>query len=148
MNRSKDIGTRGETAVVRAAEARGLVAARQALAGAADVGDVHLSHGQVVIEVKAGKQADSASLGLIADWWRETETEAARVAACDLAVLVVKRRGCGVARVGDWRAFVRVDEYVWTVRGINVDSARVVELPFGQLLNDLVPDDGNALVIV
>ena len=92
-NRSKDIGTKGETAVVNAATAAGIQAERRALKGSGDEGDVWLRHGRVVIEVKAGKTAAEASRNQIVAWWLEAEREAARVTQCDMAVLVVKAKG-------------------------------------------------------
>ena len=137
MNRPRDIGTAVESAVTRAFEAAGIPARRVALAGAQDVGDVHAGEplGRVVVECKGGQAAHTASLNLLAAWWEETEAEAARVGVCDLAVLVVKRKGCG--RAGDWRAFVRVDELLWITRALEVNYPRVVELPLGSLLTDL-----------
>ncbi len=134
-NRSKEIGTAVESAVVKEAQAHGFHAQRTALAGALDVGDVHVDHGRIVIECKGGKTATGASYNLLAAWWLETEVEASRVPECDLAVLVVKRAGSGQAR--DWRAFVRVDEYLWWTKSIEVDAPRVVEMALGCLLIDL-----------
>jgi len=134
-NRPKSIGTAVETAVVREVLARGWPAQRTALAGAGDLGDVHAAHGAMVIECKGGKAAESASWRQLADWWAETEREATRVVACDLAVLVVKRKGSGQAK--DWRAFVRVDELVWATHNVEINSPRVVEMPFGGLLSEL-----------
>ena len=134
-NRPKSIGTAVETAVVREVLARGWPAQRTALAGAGDLGDVHAAHGAMVIECKGGKAAESASWRQLADWWAETEREATRVVTCDLAVLVVKRKGSGQAK--DWRAFVRVDELVWATHNVEINSPRVVEMPFGGLLSEL-----------
>jgi hypothetical protein len=55
-NRSKNIGTAAETAVVKAARAYGFPGAeRRALHGSTDLGDILLCPG-VIVEVKAGKQ--------------------------------------------------------------------------------------------
>lgn len=138
-SRSKAKGTAAESAVVKAAQAAGFTAQRCALAGGRDVGDVHVQHGQIVIEVKAGKAAESASIALCQAWWAETAAEADRVPQCDLAVLVVKRRGVGNPR--GWRAFVRMGE-LCNMWGIGAElSAQAydltVELPFGRLLDVL-----------
>lgn len=96
MSRSKDIGTRGETAVVKAARAYGFGnAERRALAGSADLGDVLLCPG-VVVEVKAGQQTANPSDAQVAAWMAEAETERQNANA-NLALLVLKRHGKGDA---------------------------------------------------
>lgn len=140
-SKSKALGTAAETAVVNAALAVHLVARRTPLAAGSDVGDVHISYGRAVVQVKAGKAAETASTALCAAWWAETEAQADRVPECDLAVLVVKRRGVGQAR--GWRAFVRLDELAAELATQAVYSDEldcpplVVELPFGMLLDSL-----------
>lgn len=100
MNRPKRIGTAAETAVVRESLAAGVHAQRPALAGSLDVGDVHLDHGVVVVEVKAGQQTLKPTWARIRAWLDEAETEAARVSADALPILVTKRHGSGSA--ADW----------------------------------------------
>ncbi len=135
MSKSKDIGTRVETAVVKAAHAVGLHAARPALAGINDVGDVHINRGQIVVECKGGKMAASASLQQIRKWVAETEMEASRVMECDAAVLVVKRGGTTDPR--QWRAFTTISEYLWVTVGRDLSCPRLVEMPLGDLLDDI-----------
>lgn len=135
MSRSKAIGTAVESATVKEFLAHGIHATRPALRGAGDVGDVHVAYGRAVIECKGGEAAHSASWNLLAAWWQETEAEAARVTECDLAVLVVKRKGSGKAQ--DWRAFLRIDEYLWVTKALELDAPRVVEMPLGGLIADL-----------
>ncbi len=135
-NPSKAKGTFVESATVKEFLSHGIHAQRTALAGSQDVGDIHVRHGQMVIECKGGEAAHSASWNLLAAWWLETEAEAARVPECDLAVLVVKRRGSGKSR--DWRAFVRIDEYLYATKAMEVYAPRVVEMPLGGLIADLV----------
>ena len=135
MSRSKAIGTAVESAVVKEFIANGIHATRPALRGAGDVGDVHVAYGRAVIECKGGEAAHSASWNLLAAWWQETESEAFRVGECDIAVLVVKRKGSGKAR--DWRAFVRVDEFLYATKAMEVYAPRVVEMPLGGLIADL-----------
>lgn len=106
MNRSKQIGTAAETAVVKAAQARGIPARRVALAGNLDQGDVHLWGGDLVIEVKAGAQTKAPSLGQLEAWHDEAELEAGRVSRSSLPVLVCKRWGTGDA--GRWPARVNL----------------------------------------
>ncbi len=123
VNPSKNKGTAAETAVLRAfrtilsvPESR---SRRMTLAGRYDLGDVHVEfpNGALyAVEVKAGKQADDASLGDIAAWQLEAETEA--VNAGGYPLLVVKRRGVGPERAALWRAFIQLespaaDRNVW-----------------------------------
>ena len=102
-NPSKKKGTEAESAVVRFCREVGWPdAERLALAGSQDKGDVRLSR-HVILEVKAGRQAQTASLTQIDAWLAETERE--RVAAgAQVGVLVVQRRGLGLLRVGLWDA--------------------------------------------
>src|SRR5690606_5416001 len=88
-NRPKQIGTKAETAVTRAAQTRGFPhAERRALRGRNDVGDVLLCPG-VVVEVKGGDMARRASDALVAKWLLETERERINAGA-EHAFLVVQ----------------------------------------------------------
>ena len=112
MNRSKNIGTAAESAVVRVARASGFPQAeRRALAGSADVGDVLLTAG-LVAEVKAGEAAKTASLGQIDQWLAETERER-RNAGADVALLVVQRRGIGTARAELWDCHMTLQDVMF-----------------------------------
>lgn len=105
MNPSKAKGTKAETAVVRYAQANGFPdAERLALHGANDIGDIRLAPG-VILEVKAGKAAQTASLGQIEKWLLETRVEAANALA-DHWALIVQRQGFGVERVEWWEAWL------------------------------------------
>jgi hypothetical protein len=109
MNRPRAIGTSAETATVRYLVAHGFPhAERRSLKGALDQGDITGCPG-LVIEVKGGEAARSASDGLIADWMAETEAERANARA-DLGVLVVQRRGVGAGNAGRWWAHVTSDQ--------------------------------------
>jgi hypothetical protein len=100
-NPSKDKGTRAETAVLRYAQANGYPDAyRPALAGA-DLGDVHLVPGRLIAQVKAGKQAQAASLRDIDRWLADTDTQR-REASATIGILIVQRRGLGLTRVELW----------------------------------------------
>lgn len=104
-NKSKAIGTRGETAVVRALRELGFPGAeRRALAGAHDLGDINVSPG-VIAEVKWGKHAREASLADIAWWWRETERERGHAGAA-VGLLIVQRKGYGDARADKSRCIL------------------------------------------
>lgn len=108
MTRPKDIGTAAETAVVRYLRANGFPGAeRRALAGTNDLGDIIGVPGWA-IEVKGGKAAEVASPGQVDDWMDETETERVNAGA-SYGLLVVKRRGVGVLRAGEWWAYLPVD---------------------------------------
>ena len=112
MTRSKDIGTRAETAVVNLAKEIGFeFATRIALSGANDRGDVMLTrHPSTIIEVKAGKAAQSASLNQIKKWLKETERER-RNASATHAFLVVQRQGFGVGRVENWELWTNDNDH-------------------------------------
>lgn len=105
MNRSKNIGTSGETGVVRFARENGfLFADRLTMKGQHDEGDVLLCPG-LVVEVKAGASAHRAAPEMVVSWLVQTETERQNGGA-DLAFLVVARRGYSPARAGHWRAII------------------------------------------
>jgi hypothetical protein len=108
MNKSKAIGTRGETAVVKVFRANGFSGAeRRALGGAGigqDLGDILICPG-VICEVKWGKQARQASLADIAWMWRQTDRERHNAGAA-LGLLVVQRNGYGDARADKSRCFL------------------------------------------
>lgn len=103
MNRSKQVGTAGESAVVAVLRASGFPQAeRRALAGAFDLGDVTGTPG-LVWEVKAGAAAANASDGQVRAWLRECEVERQNADA-HFGLLVMKRAGIGVARADEWWA--------------------------------------------
>jgi len=108
MTRSKQIGTAAETAVVRYLESNGWSARRVVLHGAKDQGDIHVDTAglcTVAVEVKAGRAAETASLEQVKLWWGETEREAVNAGPTARPLLVTKRAGRGVTRVGDWWAW-------------------------------------------
>jgi hypothetical protein len=104
-NRSKQIGTRGESGVVKALHAHGFPGAeRRALAGSSDRGDILICPG-LIAEVKAGAHARNASLADIVFWWRETERERHNAGAA-FGLLVVQRNGYSADRAEKWRCFL------------------------------------------
>lgn len=118
MNKPKAIGTAAESAVVKYLHSIGyttLTAMRKTLSGASDVGDVwcHHAHGTLIIEVKGGESAKSASHGQIVAWLAEAAREAdnARLDTVVLPVLVTQTRGVGLPRAGEWRAWVRASDF-------------------------------------
>ena len=145
-NPSKRKGTAAESAVRTAAEAAGLPAVRVALAGSGDQGDVWVfpegNGAKVCIEVKAGEQAANPSWGQIDRWFREAEAEAARTPNCDMAVLVIRRRGSGMA--GDWHAWFRMSDLNWWLAPADArplinayTTTQRVMCPLGDLLHQL-----------
>lgn len=123
MSRSKDIGTRAETAVVRYLQANGFEhAERRALTGARDLGDVTGTPG-IVWEVKARKALISDRE--IAEWMDETETERVNADA-EIGVLVVRRAGVGEGNAGRWWAYLSAG----TLARLATEGGFV---PYGQL---------------
>ncbi|MDN3356041.1 hypothetical protein [Actinomadura sp. DC4] len=107
MSKSKDIGTRAETAVVRFLRAHGFPQAeRRALAGVHDLGDIIGTVG-ICWEVKARNRP--VTDGQINAWLAETETERINSGA-DIGVLVVRRPGVGEANAGRWWTAMRLDQ--------------------------------------
>jgi hypothetical protein len=137
MNRSKNIGTAAETAVVNHCKSSGFPGARRvALAGALDRGDVSLTD-HVILEVKAGVQAHAPTPLVIEHWMAETEAE--RVNACaSHAFLVTKSKGHGAASVDKWHAYVTLSALDRIAVGRSSSwwgvSNVVVRLSFGALL--------------
>lgn len=77
-NTSKQKGTRAETNVVRFLAAHGIDAHRKALTGSKDCGDVEVHAkglGQVVLEVKTGKQTANPTRSQIDKWMDQARVE-------------------------------------------------------------------------
>ena len=131
--RSKDIGTRAETAVVKLCHEIGYRhAERLALAGADDRGDIRLLRDPLVIlEVKAGKAAQNASWPQIQAWLRETQIERNNAWRADPekldkdfhGFLITQRKGYGTGRVADW--------CIWTIDDDSLFSDDDPQLPPG-----------------
>lgn len=103
VNRPKSIGTAAETAVVRAARTRGFPGAdRLTLTGANDRGDVGLCPG-VILEVKGGQAAKTASDAQITAWLVETERERVNAKA-HVGILVTQRPAVGAPNAHRWWA--------------------------------------------
>ena len=139
MNRPKRIGTASESAVRDYLLSRGITAIRPAQAGTQDRGDVHAAptpNGyRLVLEVKAGAQAHNPPMPQVEAWQGEAELEAARVPDCDMAILVLKRKGS--AKVWDWPAFTKVGdiEYIVANRAGGPLYDTWVCLPLGRLID-------------
>ena len=111
-NPSKNKGTAAETAVVKYAWLKGFSdAERIALAGANDQGDVVLMRDpKIIFEVKAGKSAQTASLGQIGKWLDDTRRERDNAGAKH-GFLIVQRQGFGNSRVANWECWTLADDH-------------------------------------
>ncbi len=116
-NKSGDIGTRTETAIVRYARANGFAGAdemtraqRLRLNGARDQGDIGLCPG-VMVGSKGGHAAEQASDALIATWLGDVEAQR-RVRGAAVAFLVTKRKGKGYGNAGAWWAHMPGNVFV------------------------------------
>ena len=134
MTRSKDLGTMAETAVVKYARLNGYPnAERRALRGNKDVGDILLAPG-LIVEVKGGKTAENASDNQVIKWLKEVDVEKAHADAefptatyGVTGLLVVKRKGVGYARAGEW----------WSVEWVSCEAGKI---PTWQRLKDTLLD--------
>jgi len=114
-NRPKQIGTAGETAVVRAARTRGFPNAdRLTLTGSLDRGDIGLAPG-VIVEVKSGEAARRASDQKIAKWLLETERERVNAGA-DIGLLVTARPGIGLPNAHRWHTHMWFSTFLQLVK--------------------------------
>lgn len=105
VNKSGNIGTHGETQIVRYVRRNGFPNAdRLRQQGNKDIGDIGLCPG-VIVESKWGNAAKNASPGQIDAWLVETEVERVHRGAA-VGVLVAQRRGCGTARMAQQRAIL------------------------------------------
>jgi hypothetical protein len=123
-NKPKQIGTAGETGVVRACQTRGFPhAERRALHGNQDLGDVLLCPG-IILEVKSGKAAQAASDAQIAAWMDETETERENAQAA-YGFLITARPGFSPMRAQHWWAHTDFKALV----GLLMSDEGVPEVP-------------------
>lgn len=115
VNRSRNIGTTAETAVVRYLQQNGFpFAERRSLRGAKDAGDISGTIG-VCWEIKGGSTAKYAGDALVEEWLVQTETERGNADA-DFGVLVMQRAGYGPERCGNWWAITRFGSIVPSTR--------------------------------
>ena len=115
MNKPKAIGTRGESAVVKACRTRGFPGAeRVALHGSYDQGDVRLTTGLtagILLEIKSGQAARTASDNQIIAWLEETEVERVNAGAA-YGFLVTARAGVGPANAHKWWTHIPVGTFL------------------------------------
>lgn len=138
MSKSKDIGTRAETAVRNYLLSVGynpLDAHRNVLKGTADEGDVWLreSYGLIVFEVKGGKAAKEASYGQVEKWMQEAETERANANA-KFGFLVTQRAGVGYPRAGEWWAYAKVQDIIYLRTHLDIIDESIVRLRLSDLV--------------
>lgn len=116
MSAARQKGTAAETAVVRYLNGHGFpTAERRALHGALDQGDVTGIPG-VVIEIKNHRKY------AFSEWMAETAEETENAKA-DIGFLVVKPRGVGATRVGEWWAVLAVADVVNLLRAAGYGDA-------------------------
>lgn len=138
MSKSKDIGTRAETATKNYLLSVGyspLNAHRNVLKGSADEGDVWLreSYGLIVFEVKGGKAAKEASYGQIEKWFEEAEIEK-KNASAKFGFLVTQRAGVGYPRAGEWWAYAKVSDIIYLRTHLDIIDDSLVRLRFCDLV--------------
>lgn len=77
MNKSKAKGTTAETRVVKYLASFGIEAKRKALTGSEDQGDIDAKTniGDVILEVKAGKQTSNPNRSQLKEWMLQTARE-------------------------------------------------------------------------
>lgn len=120
MSASRRKGTAAESALVGYLQAHGWpFAERRALAGGKDKGDV-------VGTVGICWEQKSAVRICIPEWMRETETERVNAAA-DFGVLVIKPRGVGETRVGQWAALLPLEAVVELLHRAGYGDAPIAE---------------------
>lgn len=154
--RPKDIGTAGETAVVRyCIDEAGFEPAsvrRMVLQGAKDLGDVHVvlsDRLMLSVEVKAGNAAETASIEQVRAWQQEAARQARQTEdqygdRAVFPVLVVKRRGYGAGRAWGWRAFTLAH----VVSGhVGVGEDFWVEAPLGDIVGRVKEFYGEAAFV-
>lgn len=131
--RSKDIGTRAETFVVKYLRETWPEAERLVLAGSEDQGDI--GHcGDFVFEVKAGAQTKTESQ--VAGWLEETKREA-RHRGVPWGVLITQRHGYGQKRVDRWWAWVDATTFA-QILGIPITAFIPSPPPLRLELGDLI----------
>lgn len=123
-NKSGQIGTWTETAIVRHLRANGFAGAdemtqaqRLRLAGQLDQGDIGVCPG-VMCQSKGGHMAEQASDAQIYLWLRETELERVHRGAT-YAFLVWKRKGKGAASAGQWWAAMSGETFYWLANDVS-----------------------------
>lgn len=139
---SRTKGATAELAIANYLTARGLPASRMirtATSRDPDPGDVHALDGRIVVQVKAGEQAKTASLDLIRLWWDELGEQMTHVPQCDLGLLVLQRRGVGQGRPHLWDCWHSPTDLLWWLYGRSALLPLPVSMaPLGLVVDELV----------
>jgi hypothetical protein len=137
MSKAKVIGTRAEVQIVNYLKEEGFVhATRKTLQGKYDQGDIWINTDSqtgypiVMLEVKGGKMAGTASMNKIQEWLQETQKEKEQSRA-KYGILIKKVLGRGHPR--DWLAFM-------TVANVPIDNPKektnqAVYCSYGKMIN-------------
>ncbi len=138
MSKSKNIGTRAETAVKNHLLSAGytpLEAHRNVLKGSLDEGDVWLRdiQGLMVFEVKGGDAAKKASYEQIKKWFQEAEKEKVNANA-SFGFLVTQRAGVGYPRAGEWWAYAKLGDLVKLRSYLDNTDNTLVRITLGDLV--------------
>lgn len=140
VNKPKQIGTFGETAVLKQVKPYFPDADRIVQKGANDQGDIAFC-GDFIFEVKAGKQTDQIGDGKLAKWMEEALVEAEH-AGVRFGVLVTQRRGFGAPNARRWWAWLRMEDFAEICGGFYAPGRfATVRLELGDLL-ELLADQG------
>lgn len=115
-NKSGNLGTMAETAVTKAFRAEGFRSRRLTLHGNKDIGDIDIGLDEIVVEVKGGHQAESASDEQVRLWMVETNVEVENAGAV-AGVLVMKRKAIGYSRAAEWWAVCNLSTLLWLEAG-------------------------------
>nr|DAL22180.1 MAG TPA_asm: HOLLIDAY JUNCTION RESOLVASE HOMOLOGOUS RECOMBINATION [Caudoviricetes sp.] len=139
MSKSKDIGTRAETAVRNYLLSVGYSeheAHRNILSGSQDKGDVWLRdkiYGLIVFEVKGGKTAKEASFEQVQKWYKEAELER-KNASANLGFLVCQRPGIGYPNAGKWWAYATLGNLIKLSCGVSSNDQTLVRVNLSDLI--------------
>lgn len=153
VNRPKQIGTAGETAVRKIVTPYFPDAHRLVLAGHADEGDIWLSK-RFILEVKAGAQTRQIGDAQLAKWMVEANVEAAN-AGVDMGFLVVQRAGFGAPNAHRWWIYLTLGQLtvLASERGhrLRRSASAPVRMELGHFLvlldeRDLTEVDGDAVL--
>lgn len=139
--RPKDIGTAGETAVLKKVINYFPRGKRIVLHGNKDHGDIG-DCGRFIFEVKAGKQAHQIGDKQLASWMTETMVEAEN-AGVRYGILVTARAGVGAPNAHRWWAHVLTSDFAELTGGSYFPAEfSTIRLELGHLL-DLLADQGH-----
>lgn len=153
VNRPKQIGTAGETAVRKIVTPYFPDAHRLVLAGHADEGDIWLSK-RFILEVKAGAQTKQIGDKKLSAWMAEAQVEATN-SGVDAGFLVVQRAGFGAPNAHRWWVYLTAGQLAWIIttraRALRRSARAPVRMELGHFLTlldeqDLTEVDGDAVL--